>query len=353
MMANIWKRLTYRIGAAKFIGIQLIYSLLCFFNKKNKLIVIFAKNSEQFRNIPLLCDSLRRNDIAFCEIDQKVSLKNIFVLSQAKIVCIDQATSLTSNISLSDSTEVIQLWHAGGAYKKVGFDASDGSISDFKRIRRVHGNTKWMIITSNNLKYIYANAFHIPYEKILPLGMIRTDLYFKCCKKRKNNKLVLFAPTFRTCDKQRTVAWAEQVILDFKKKLRKYDYDLVVRLHPSVANQLSIDSELNWSDRDLTDCLGRISVLVTDYSSIFFDFSLFNGRIFWYIKDIEDYENERGVYFNPLIDYPAYADKDLDDLVEKIAKNNNNNCKHIRERFMNSCDGHSTQRIVSFIKSLL
>ena len=219
---------------------------------------------------------------------------------------------------------------------------------------RIHGNTKWIIITSNKLRDTYATAFNLPLEHVLPLGMLRTDLYFKSDRKfRQNKKIVLFAPTFRTFDKRRTIAGVGNVIRELKGKLKKYDYELVVRLHPSVANQLSINSIINWSDRELLDCFNEISVLVTDYSSIFFDFSLFYGRIFWYLEDIDDYQKERGLYFNPLIDYPEYASRNLDDLVKKIAFNDNENCHIIRERFMDNCDGHSSQRIINFIKSLL
>lgn len=334
--------------------VQMAYVICCTFTEKRNLVVISSKNSHQFRNIPILCRQLLKERVKFKLIDANISLRNIYILSTAKVVCIDQATKLTSNLILCDTTDVIQIWHAGGAYKKVGFDASDGSSFDLKRINRIHGNTKWIIITSNKLRDTYATAFNLPLEHVLPLGMLRTDLYFKSDRKfRQNKKIVLFAPTFRIFDKRRTIAGVGNVIRELKGKLKKYDYELVVRLHPSVANQLSINSIINWSDRELLDCFNEISVLVTDYSSIFFDFSLFYGRIFWYLEDIDDYQKERGLYFNPLIDYPEYASRNLDDLVKKIAFNDNENCHIIRERFMDNCDGHSSQRIINFIKSLL
>lgn len=334
---------------------QCIYSLDCRVNTQDELIIVYSPSSEKFKNLPSLCKVLQENGTKHKVIESTLTLANVHRLSRAKVLCIDQATELTSNLVLINTTEVIQIWHAGGAYKKFGYDASDGSVSDLKRIKRIHGNTKWVITSSMKLVDVYSRAFMLPRNRVLPLGLIRTDEYYTAkTHKSASSKIILYAPTFRTNrDNSRYVAGVELAVEILNTYLKPFGYLMAVRLHPSVRDNLQLENCYDWSDRPLLDCLSEAIVLITDYSSVFFDYSLFDGRIFWYIPDGKAYSVERGTYFDPLVEFPGYSSTNLKDLSFKIINNCESNTKDIKERFMDCCDGNSGARLLRHIKNIV
>ena len=335
--------------------VNLIYKFLSFFVKKEGVVIIFTKYSQSFENLPIIESALTKNGIACKVINENVNIFNLYILSSAKVVFIDQATLITSYIKLNCTTHVVQIWHAGGAFKKFGYDASSGTLKDERRIQRIHGNIKWIVTSSTHVSPIYSNAFRIPIKYVLPLGIPRTDIYLKT--KKSNNrvyKTILYAPTFRV-DKfnQRTLNDFSETVCLLKKILIKQGFRIAVRLHPTISSKIDELDVLDWSKKSLYDALSNTDVLITDYSSILFDYSLFHGRIFWYINDLDKYEVERGIYFNPLVEYPKYSATDIFDLCDLIVANHIENCTDIRKKYMNACDGQSTDRIIKFIKELL
>ena len=86
---------------------------------------------------------------------------------------------------------------------------------------------------------------------------------------------------------------------------------------------------------------------------MFFDYSLFDGRIFWYIPDGKAYSVERGTCFDPLVEFPGYSSTNLKDLSFKIINNCESNTKDIKERFMDCCDGNSGARLLRHIKNII
>lgn len=335
---------------------SLIYSLFSSFHRKSEIVLIFSKHSDSFNNLPVIAEALYKEKIPFHIIDSKLTIYNIFRVSRAKVVCLDQSTPLTSNIKLSGATEVIQVWHAGGAFKKFGYDASDGTAADENRILRIHGNTKWIITSSKKICQIYSNAFKLPLQRVLPLGIPRTDKYFQVSiPDVKEQKIVLYAPTFRV-DRHKNKRYVNNVratVRTLKKFLEEKGYRIAIRLHPSVSTNFVMPDVIDWSSKPLLEVLTKTDVLITDFSSIIFDYSLFNGRIFWYLEELSKYEKERGFYFNPLIEYPEYSSQEIGVLCNLIVDNEVENCLTIRNQFMDACDGLSTSRVVKLVKSFL
>lgn len=334
---------------------QCIYILGCRVNIQDKLVVVYSNSSEHFQNLPALCNVFKKNSINHIVIDSSLTISNVCTLSKARVLCIDQATELTSNLVLIDTTEVIQIWHAGGAYKKVGYDASDGSIRDLKRIKRIHGNTKWIVTSSWNLVDIYSKAFMLPKNRVLPLGLIRTDAYFNINdNKCASAKIILYAPTFRTNrDNTRYVKGVELVVNSLSSYFGPLGYQVAVRLHPSVHNNLNLVNCYDWTNKPLLDCLSEVGILVTDYSSVFFDYSLFDGRVFWYLPDRMAYSRERGTYFDPLVEFPDYSATNIKDLLLKITENCESNTEQIKRRYMDCCDGKTGARLLSLINKFI
>lgn len=333
---------------------QIAYSFLLLFTHRKHLLIIYSKTSEAFGNLPALQAALNRRGVKFYCINQKLTFSNLLMVAKAKVICIDQATQLTSTLRISKRTIVVQLWHAGGAYKKFGFDAWNGTVKDYRRIQRIHSNVSYVITSDTKLTSLYANAFRISPDKVLPLGLLRSDQYFEKRIRANRKNIVLLALTFRTNTLgQRYSSFSIDELLELDEKLKTKGYLLAVRLHPSLVNTSLPETVMNWSERPLASIIKDASVLVTDFSSILFDFSVYPGRVFWYLKDINQYKIERGLYFNPLTKYPEYCAVDVDSLVKVICSKKRLNTPNICNEYMSNCDGHSCDRMIKFLLSIL
>lgn len=331
---------------------QCVYAIYSLVRKKENILFIYSNNSRQFRNMDLLQSALKKYFVSVKVIDASLTISNIKEIASAQIIFLDQTTKITSTIRIFNKTKVIQIWHAGGAYKCVGFDAWNGTRADLNRIKRIHGNNDYIVTSDKKLTPIYAQAFNLKQERVLPIGLLRSDQYFNL-KIDHSEKVVLFAPTFRTNKSGlRYLSYGKEEILQLKTKLENIGYRLALRLHPSIKN-IKISGILDWSNDPLEEILPKTSLLITDYSSIIFDYCIFPGATFWLIPDVREYKKERGTYFDPVDFFPRYSATTIEDLVNKINAPFEQNNQVLREEFMSECDGHSIERMVKFVNFLI
>lgn len=333
-------------------SLQLFYDLLSFRCKQRGVLLIFSKQSLKYENLKLLQRALLDEGIDVKITMDGLCLKNIYHLASSKVICIDQATRLTSTIRLNGKNSLLQVWHAGGAYKKIGYDAWDGTKKDLARIRRIHGSTSWFVVSDSKLISLYSRAFALEPSRILPFGLLRSDGYFH--RTKQNANYILWAPTFRTNSGKRVIDELSHEIMSLKIEFGKMGYGFAVRLHPSIRIDLEKLGVEDWSNYPLTCSLGKTRILITDYSSIIFDYSMYEGAIFWYVRDIDSYmKNERGLYFNPLIKYPEFSAITIESLLEKITIKSRDNCSDVRDEYMSACNGNSCLNTAKFIKQLI
>lgn len=292
-------------------------------------------------------------------------------LTTAKYILLDDFYGLTSSMKVRDGQELVQLWHGSGAFKKFGFSR----IETGDNIKSVHtGYRKYTkaTVTAEPIRKCFAEAFDIDIEKVQAVGSPRTDMFFDNSvveeKKKivyeiypelKNKKVVLIAPTYRG----RKVEDASYDFdkLNIEKLIRELgeEYKVVVKWHPALYNNIKrgicafdndkvIDAS-NYSD--INDLLLVSDVLVTDYSSVIFDWYLIDKPVVFFTYDLEEYEAGRGLYYD--FDQYVYGlvATTCDELVESIKCEKL--CEEKRqafgEKFMNACDGKSAQKTISWI----
>lgn len=277
-------------------------------------------------------------------------------------------------LKFSKKTNVVQLWHACGAFKKFAHDALNQKDSNtLKFENNAHSFYTDVVVSSSEVKKNYSSAFDLPSSRILSLGIPRTDLFFdikkisllkqKIVKKYPYlafTKNILYAPTFRGNPSERKVF---NLPIDWKKiKKMPRNYKLIIKLHPVVEK---IYPEIpDWvKDRvlvlntkeNVNDWMLFCDSLVTDYSSLIFEYSLLNKPIIYFPFDIENYFDERGFYY-PYQDY-VYGDVvyNTDQLVKAIdlCQQRMYVYKLEKEKFikkyMSSCDGNSSKRIINYL----
>lgn len=333
---------------------QFYYKLNTVFFNQSEIVFILLGESKAFGNITAVAQVLKQKNISYIVVDGTFTWENIRIISRASVLCIDQTNQLTSRLKLTKRTRTVQLWHAGGAFKRVAYDAWDGTDFDLNRITRVHGNTDYLIVSDEKLVELLSSAFRLKPSHVLPLGLARSDLFFNIQDKIHENKnLIVFAPTFRTTKAgYRYLDYSKDEILALHSEAKKHGFELALRLHPSLKS-FHIDGIPNISEEDLYSCLRKTSILITDFSSIIFDYSLFDGRIFWVLKNIDSYERERGLYFDPSMVYPEYSGYSIESLIPKIFSSNSPiNTPSLRKSFMGGCDGRSCDRIAKFLINL-
>lgn len=289
------------------------------------------------------------------------------LLATSKYILVDDFIPTMYPIPLRKGTRFIQVWHAMGAFKTVGFSrlGKPGGPS----LRSLsHRNYTDTIVSSEEIRRNYAEAFHIGIEKVHALGTPRTDVFFNEKYKetvRKTlyseypqlvgKKVILFAPTFRGNGVKTAHYNYSWISFSNLKKILGEDYIFIIKMHPFVQNmpeeELDPSFILNLSDkREINDLLFVTDVLITDYSSVIFEASLLDIKTVFFVPDYEEYVASRDFYY-PYSEYTygtvAYNE---DELVEAVlhGKNDENTLMQFKEKFCEACDGHCSEKFVEF-----
>ncbi|MBN2840939.1 MAG: CDP-glycerol glycerophosphotransferase family protein [Coriobacteriia bacterium] len=269
-------------------------------------------------------------------------------------------------------TIVLQTWHAAGAFKKVGYSVADktfGASPSLLRQVRIHSNYTHALVASASAIPYYAEAFGQPPERFVVTGTPRTDLFFDA-ERLQNSRakvsrryrigtdhpVILYAPTFRG-DSAHAARYDDALNLEEMAEHCAGRYLLLLRLHPFVARSVSIpehlrDFVIDVSDHpDINELMLASDVLVTDYSSAIFEYSLLERPMVFFAPDHEEYERERGFYFDYLSGVPGPVFKTTAELGRYLARGefDLDSVRRFRDRSFDCADGRASDRAVSEI----
>ena len=298
---------------------------------------------------------------------QKKESKRILCkdMAQSRYILIDDFYPIIYPIPLRKQTKLVQVWHAMGAFKTVGF-ARKGNHDRFSM---THRNYDAAIVSSPSIRKDYARAFRMDVNHVYSTGIPRTDVFFDNNyiqeKKKelynkypllKDKKVILFAPTFRGNNIHN--AYYDFNRLDFKhfQEKLKNEYVCIMKMHPFVKNidfsQLDSQFYIDLSsEREINDLLFVTDLLITDYSSVIFEASLLNIKTIFYAYDLEEYIASRDFFYS----YDEYTFgpvvKNQEELVNAILNSNidTEKLKAFKDKFTISCDGHSSQHFVDIV----
>lgn len=281
-------------------------------------------------------------------------------------ILVDDFYPLIYPIPLRKATKLIQVWHAVGAFKTVGFARKQ----NHDRFSMTHRNYTDAIVSSPSICQDYAQAFRMREEQVHSVGIPRTDIFFNqkyMIEKReelyqkypilKDKKVILFAPTFRGNNIHQ--AYYDFNRIDFQQLQSQLsdDYVFIIKMHPFIQNtyqqQLDPSFYLDLTkEREINDLLLITQILITDYSSVIFEASLLNIYTIFYAYDLEEYISDRDFFYS----YDRYTygpvvknQKELENAIIHPQKDLKK-IQEFRNYFMSSCDGKATD---CFIKMLL
>ncbi|GGE54813.1 hypothetical protein GCM10011391_37240 [Pullulanibacillus camelliae] len=295
-----------------------------------------------------------------------------YYLSRAKIWVNNQ--NFPTYIIKRPQTTYLQTWH-GTPLKKMLFDIEQvqGRSEDY--VERVYNATKtwdYLISPSPFATQAFKSAFKYQ-GNILETGYPRNDIFYKeerhdialRVKNRLNlprdKKIIVYAPTFRdnqTSNKNKFLFDINMDLYQMKEQLGE-EYIILLRMHVAISNKLKIEEELQdfafnvSSYSDMQELLLIADILITDYSSVMFDFANTKKPILYYTYDLEIYRDQvRGFYLNFEQEAPGPFMKNTEDIIQNVLNIDSvNKAYHDKYKaFYNKyClleDGQASQRIV-------
>ncbi|HCY0877593.1 TPA: CDP-glycerol glycerophosphotransferase family protein [Staphylococcus aureus] len=290
-----------------------------------------------------------------------------YLLGKADYIFVDDFHPLIYTVRFRRSQEVIQVWHAVGAFKTVGFSRTGKKGGPFIDSLNHRSYTKAYVSSETDIPF-YAEAFGIKEKNVVPTGVPRTDVLFDEAYATqikqemedelpiiKGKKVILFAPTFRGSG--HGTAHYPFFKIDFERLARyceKNNAVVLFKMHPFVKNRLNIADKhkqyfADVSDfREVNDILFITDLLISDYSSLIYEYAVFKKPMIFYAFDLEDYITTRDFYEPYESFVPGKIVQSFDALMDALDNEDYEGEKVIPflDKHFKYQDGRSSERLV-------
>ena len=278
-------------------------------------------------------------------------------------------------------TIAINLWH-GSPLKKLGYD-SKVENKLIKRRKALHLKVPYelwdyLVVAHEMWIPYFESSMKISRDKILPLGLPRNDILWQVKENQekyweiknavfgklgiahKDKKIILYAPTFRDDDQLtfNLINETKKIIKKMKELLTNTKYVFLVRYHPLKKYYLDddhIDRHHIYdatSYDDMYELLSITDILISDYSSSIFDFTILERPIILYTFDYEDYVETRGGLYETVDRNCFITVNNLEELISIlksiISSGKNKISSDCSSKY--NVPGISSERILNFIK---
>lgn len=312
------------------IGSFAINILKFFIKPNNNLILFISFGGKKFDDSPRVIYEQMIRDKRFDGYDLVWAFQNTeaFVIPRGRIIKTDSfkyyITALKARCWITNSTVerglnfkgkntlYFNTWH-GTPIKKMGADIAGDNKSFGKEL-------KWKVdLMTSQSKYeadIFSRVFNINRDKFIVCGLPRNDVLSDRTVETKqkmmqkiglplDKKVILYAPTFREYERDEKFNCVIKPPIDFDKwkKTIGDKYIILLRAHYEVAKVLNVKSNDGFvydvsNYTVLNDLMLASDMLISDYSSIFFDYSILDRPMLYYTYDYNEYVDKRGMYFD-------------------------------------------------------
>lgn len=297
------------------------------------------------RGLPLRCvwsyESSPDGFPAGTRLVRRWSWRYLWALARAEYWVDNQG--FPQHLSKPSRTTYLQTWH-GSAYKRMGFDETRVRLQNAPQRERlqqaVHRFDHFLVRSEHDVRTL-AHAYRIPGKALLRTGYPRNDALLAARARDEaegrlprpalaeelglpdHRKVVLYAPTFRGGPGKRK---RRRLLLDAARFAERFgdEYTLLVRAHYLEAASLPVCPPGTVVDvsrhHDVSELLALADVLVTDYSSIMFDYALLDRPIVLFAPDLDEYAADRGSYFDLREKAPGPVVATEDELYRVLAR---------------------------------
>ena len=369
------------ITAAATRGVCLFYTLLEKCYRKNGKSVLFMSETKEYLwgNLKYIEERMKERGLdqeyqlnySFRKALSKKQgikswLKTLVNIAKSDVIFIDDYAPIFGYLNLSERTRLVQVWHAGEGFKSVGYSrfGKDGSPHPGES---VHKKYDYVTVGSKKLIHVYEEVFGIEKSAFLPTGMARLDdflnqekiaefkkEFYKEYPNLENKKVILFAPTFRGTGQK-------EAYYDYEKLDLKQIYDFcgeesvfLAKVHPFVTEKIQIPKEYQERIFDfaeypnINDLYYVTDILITDYSSNYYEYALLKKPVLFFTYDREKYELLRGVHRSVKEHAPGKVCDSFEELMNALYEKDyeyEKIEKFVEDNF-GEYDGHACDRII-------
>lgn len=244
------------------------------------------------------------------EITEKIKTDNLFYFITAlKARCWITNSAIQRGIEFKGKhTYYFNTWH-GTPMKKMGAAMGKKGNNKILQICDV------ILAQSRYEAKKMSQAYDIPLETFKIFGLPRNDVLAAAGERethemrkklgiRKDQMVILYAPTFRDYQLDAQSRCTLEIPIDYAywQETLGENFVFLMRAHYEVAKHTKLPEDSRWRDYSnyptLNDLMIASDVLISDYSSILFDYSILNRPMFCYTYDFDEYNEKRGLYFD-------------------------------------------------------
>lgn len=263
-----------------------------------------------------------------------------------------------SSCQKRDGTTVVQLWHSGGLMKKMGYDTAE-DIPEYYR-GNITANYDLVTVSAECCVSVWENALHLPAGTAAATGLARTDIYFdqawnqsntdifyKKYPQAKGKKICVYAPSFEGNAAHPYNRGLMSGILNVMKKFED-EWFFIIKLHPHMEKEYPE----YYCEIKTQELFAVTDLLITDYSSVVYDYLVYRRPFLLYAPDLEEYKRERGFYieYESLPAPVVTSASDLEHVMEQRTWNQYvEQLEACYKKYMGACDGHAAERILRMV----
>lgn len=295
-------------------------------------------------------------------------IRLVKLMAQSETIFIDDHAPILDWLKLDKGTRLIQLWHAGAGFKSSGY--SRWGNQGCPAPQSCHRQYRYGIAGSKNIAPFFSEVWGINDEQVLPTGMPRMDEYLdKDYRKRKtaelyhgfplcrNKKVILFAPTYR--GKNKVDAYYPYELINFEKlyQLCGDEYVVLFKMHPWVNEDIVIEEQYQDKFLDvkcypnINDLFYIVDLLITDYSSNIFEYSLMRKPMLFFAYDKIQYAFSRGFHRPYEESAPGKVCYTFEEILNAIEQKDfeYEKVEQYIEHHFDYIDSHASDRVIDWI----
>ncbi|RKQ15744.1 CDP-glycerol glycerophosphotransferase family protein [Oceanobacillus bengalensis] len=300
-------------------------------------------------------------------------IKSIYHLATASTILVDNYQGFLAVTNFRPNVICIQLWHAAGAIKRFGLEDPSNEVRTEKAIGRfqsVYDHFDYTVVGSEQMANTFRKSFGIDDDdRFIYTGIPRTDMLFDEHKKQSmvreinhrfptinGRKIILYAPTFR--NEQLSNYQLELDIHQLYQELSD-EYVLFIKLHPAVSNAINMDAYDDFvydvsEFREINALLLITDILISDYSSIPFEYALLEKPMIFFAYDMDEYQITSGLIEDYEQQMPGPVVFSTYAIVQKIHDNNFDlhQVKQFAEQWNEYSNGNASLNLARFITGL-
>ena len=230
---------------------------------------------------------------------------------------------------------IVETWH-GTPLKKIGGDENENSLGGGIVAPKGKPDKSTIRCAQSDFdRDIFARIFNADKSAILLSDLPRNDALFKYSQddiskiKRdlgisENKKVILYTPTYREylVNENNDTFLAPPIDFKMCKEMLGEGFFFLVRAHYAVAAALHIVEDDFVKDVSNYPCLNDLyiisDIMVSDYSSTYFDYSILKRPMLCFAYDLEEYSLKRGLYLNLEDTLPCRIDTRQEELIDSI-----------------------------------